>query len=649
MMASTLTEDHLTCTICYSPFCEPKTLQCLHSFCHNCIQQYINHAAKVRGFPCPVCREITMPPDSMQPKCQWASQLKTDFKLKGILEAVNQIEKDFTSTGNVCLTGSDESGDDLDDRTSQLKKLISVSDQLKASVTVLREQIDKREGTLHKMEEDKGIAEAGIKCTANAIIEEILTKEGNLLETLWMTYDDHKVEIEQQIQDRQEILVEVQDSLGLVDRLLSPGSEYATGEYLPQLLNQQEDAAEFLAQCSHSDVPSSVDFTFIPNPSFKETVIDTKLGVLRLIGPSGRLLSPIPSNNVTISSGLSFRSVSPFPDTDSPVPSEEPSQAGFSPGLLRIPEVSDNRSLYSSNNRIDAFGRESPTVSLSVDRVMLQKVLSTRLHEDENVPYPCGMVVLDDSNDRTVIVVVDSDNECVKSFYDENGQEKNHRLKLDNASLCIAKLSSDKVAVGVLSFKICIISVSPELNIISTIDTESVYDSLAVLKKQEKLFSFINISHTTVFTAKDSKIECFTFKDGKLKNPVKLNPSFTLSRITSLCATPSGDIIVCDANLGSVYCMKLSGDARWHYQQTDDLDNGSRTSAPTSVACDKQGNVYLVSKENHTIVKVAPMGDENQVVATRQTVQSPVAIAIGSNGQLFVLQQNGDLKFMTIS
>ena len=93
VMASTLTEDHLTCTICYQPFTEPKTLQCLHSFCHDCIQQYINHAAKVRGFPCPMCRELTMPPDSMQPKSQWARQLKTDFKLKAILEAVNQIEK----------------------------------------------------------------------------------------------------------------------------------------------------------------------------------------------------------------------------------------------------------------------------------------------------------------------------------------------------------------------------------------------------------------------------------------------------------------------------------------------------------------------------------------------------------------------------
>ena len=124
------------------------------------------------------------------------------------------IRADSTINSNGCLAGSDDSEDEPDDRKSQLKKLISISDQLKASIAVLREQIDRREATLHKMEDDKGVAEAGIKCTANAIIEEILTKEGDVLESLWMAYDDHKVEIEQQVQDRQEILVEVQDSLG---------------------------------------------------------------------------------------------------------------------------------------------------------------------------------------------------------------------------------------------------------------------------------------------------------------------------------------------------------------------------------------------------------------------------------------------------
>ena len=331
------------------------------------------------------------------------------------------------------------------------------------------------------------------------------------------------------------------------------------------------------------------------------------------------------------------------------MPSEESPSVGFSSGLLTIPEMVDSRSLSGSNNRLDALNSEHPSVSLSVDRLMLQKVLTTRLQNDEHASSPCGLAVLDDNADRTVIVIIDSANECVKSFYDEQGQEKNHCLKLDNAPLCIAKILSDRVLVGVLSYKFCIIAVSPELSIVSTIETENAYHSVAVLKTQEKLFNFLHFSQTSVITARDSVMERFTFKDNKLKSPVKLNLSFTSSVITSICATPSGDILVCDSTSRSVYCIKLSGDVRWRYHHTDDLDSRLQTSAPTSVACDKQGNVYLVSKEDHTIVKITPSGDESQVVATRQTVQSPLAIAIGSTGQLFVSQQNGDLKVVTIS
>ena len=64
-LRSKIREDHLTCTICFSPFSAPKALPCLHTFCEGCIRDYVTgRGFEAQGqFPCPVCRaDIPIPP-----------------------------------------------------------------------------------------------------------------------------------------------------------------------------------------------------------------------------------------------------------------------------------------------------------------------------------------------------------------------------------------------------------------------------------------------------------------------------------------------------------------------------------------------------------------------------------------------------------
>ena len=54
-------EDYLTCQICQGPYTNPKALNCLHSFCACCLEEYLG-AKKVPpggSFECPVCRKST--------------------------------------------------------------------------------------------------------------------------------------------------------------------------------------------------------------------------------------------------------------------------------------------------------------------------------------------------------------------------------------------------------------------------------------------------------------------------------------------------------------------------------------------------------------------------------------------------------------
>ena len=87
MMAEQETQDGelaslselLQCVICFEPFTNPKMLQCGHSFCEECLQDYhkVNqqaHNAQPGKLPCPTCRELTSIPEN------GISGLRSDFK-----------------------------------------------------------------------------------------------------------------------------------------------------------------------------------------------------------------------------------------------------------------------------------------------------------------------------------------------------------------------------------------------------------------------------------------------------------------------------------------------------------------------------------------------------------------------------------------
>ena len=53
-------ENWLKCQICWGTVRQPKTLQCFHSFCEDCLRQVAKTTAKgTEGAKCPVCNAFT--------------------------------------------------------------------------------------------------------------------------------------------------------------------------------------------------------------------------------------------------------------------------------------------------------------------------------------------------------------------------------------------------------------------------------------------------------------------------------------------------------------------------------------------------------------------------------------------------------------
>lgn len=112
-VTSTITEEFLTCSICFEIYKDPKTLPCLHSFCKDCINNLRQENAGINSYPCPICRELFQLPED------GADDLKTNFCLKNLIDFVtstNEVKKLCSFCGikgenidatSLCLTCND--------------------------------------------------------------------------------------------------------------------------------------------------------------------------------------------------------------------------------------------------------------------------------------------------------------------------------------------------------------------------------------------------------------------------------------------------------------------------------------------------------------------------------------------------------------
>ena len=90
-------EQQLTCPVCLDRYAKPRTLPCLHSFCHNCLAHFPVQIHDGKHFiTCPVCRQSTQQSDD------GASGFQSAFLINNLLELHQVLEKVSGSQQNNC-------------------------------------------------------------------------------------------------------------------------------------------------------------------------------------------------------------------------------------------------------------------------------------------------------------------------------------------------------------------------------------------------------------------------------------------------------------------------------------------------------------------------------------------------------------------
>ncbi|OWF43987.1 uncharacterized protein LOC110458973 [Mizuhopecten yessoensis] len=107
-LATNLTEDYLTCSICCEIYKDPRQLSCDHSFCLSCLIDYGQKCRESGQILCPICRTAQVCPTGMSFPT-WIESFPSDQLLLAILTTVHKHdqtslisleEPDFLETGS---------------------------------------------------------------------------------------------------------------------------------------------------------------------------------------------------------------------------------------------------------------------------------------------------------------------------------------------------------------------------------------------------------------------------------------------------------------------------------------------------------------------------------------------------------------------
>ncbi|XP_050411182.1 E3 ubiquitin-protein ligase TRIM39 [Patella vulgata] len=91
----------MECSICLCDFTNPKIIDCFHTFCKTCLDDYISNKSENGHFPCPICRKVIRIPEQFTTNFYLSHQTEVSESTDAICGNVSTV-KDNESESRMC-------------------------------------------------------------------------------------------------------------------------------------------------------------------------------------------------------------------------------------------------------------------------------------------------------------------------------------------------------------------------------------------------------------------------------------------------------------------------------------------------------------------------------------------------------------------
>ena len=271
-------KKQLTCSICLDTYTEPKTISCLHTFCHECLETHARASQRQGKFRCPECQvEIDLPQGNRFDLLPNAFFHKS---LLGVLEAedrhaiprkqqetcsqhTEERVRYYCSSCKVYIcpicVAEDHRGHAFDVLEKAVqeekKKILSTVETIKEKANLFRGELRKLEKTSEDVEMIIAIAKQEVSEATEHVITKTRQQEKKLLETLEMTRRKRLKRVNSAKQELESLVKQMNQAVQLGENLVQRSTV--------DIIQDKKKSRQKLEELRGVEVPKHRQATFV--------------------------------------------------------------------------------------------------------------------------------------------------------------------------------------------------------------------------------------------------------------------------------------------------------------------------------------------------------------------------------------------------
>ena len=623
--------DYLICSICLGRYSNPRLLPCGHTFCQQCLSDYIQQTVlspNARHFKCPIDRGLVAGPGSSMHTRDWASSFPVDQFAANLLSIVNEQERSGQPAGGSltahapATVGSNSSVNfqhcgvhsgrlmeyfcfgcnavicaqcAIDNHRTRRCDCVAYDEavsRLQPKANSLHVRFQNLIFRVQQLAQYGSPEHNSLQQAKTRALESLNEIESNINRFLQVCFQNAE-ELRQQItlagqelpSESREVAVlfdKIQDTKLTFDNILSTNSTQDILNTYRRIESQAEEYDRSLAAITQRN-PRHIEMS--DHPTFSRFLSNPP---------------PLANVKVKVPNRTDNHTHRGHPDTER--------NQGFSsaPLLSATPRFQEN-----SNRRVltsTVRGQRRMTRGTNgQSRSKTKSVISVKNpQEDATTWHLNGIVFI-----GYYVLVIDSYNNLLRKCSIAGTFTTHETLPLEGATSITLMDNPTEVAVTQPDKKqVVIISTDPELAVKETFKTSKAYDVIC-------------LHHRTNFvTCSFRGSKCIDIINRVGRVQISIERSRILRDPRFMTVTREGLIVVSDNELRRVICMNSEGQVQWTH---------TPSAAPWGVASDKMGTIYLCLDNND----VQTISDDGHVIdekflSARDGIKMPYAVCVRS-------------------